>query len=697
MKIQFKQYQIMKGLVIALLLLIPMFTTAQTEISVRSFSKSENDMRARVSGVKDVNNKLCALLIIETSEKGFEYYNDAVVSTEQKDGEIWVFLAPHARFITIKHEIFGTLRDYQYPETIEGGDVYIMELDISSEDAITENYLTIRTNTPNAKIFINNEYVGSNIGEKYLSIRKEHTYRVEAPMYHTKEGKLKLNAETKTEMNIELKPAFGYLNVASTPNGASVEIDGKRYTTPFNSQAMPSGTYTISAFKEMYKSYTSQIIVEDEKTTDVNISLVSNFAKVTLTAKESDDSIYIDDIYKSVGKWSGNLEAGIHKIEVKKYKYKHFLTRIYVVEGVDVNENFDKLEPIVGKLNITSVPTAASIKIDGKDYGTTPNVIKDLLIGKHTITLSKDGYSTTTAEINIEEDKISDYNFTMNEGNLVNIQTDKEGAKLYIDGEYIGNSPQNVRLSFGKHKIVAEYNGLKVEKEEIIYDGKSQNIKLKFTKTLRITSNKNSIIYVDNKYFGYEPQYAELPLGKHKIEARYDGESLAKNIMVTPTSTNEIEFNFRSKFFVSANASYSIGSKDPLYGISFGQAWKNIGWYIGARCNFNFEGFTPTLKGDNIFFTGETSQTWISPNVGLLVGKNKFYWRIGVSGNWICDFWQLIDKTWVMNESVVVAELSTGIQYFGKKMVFSFDIATHVLGMADMKYIEMTFGLGYKF
>ncbi len=66
------------------------------------------------------------------------------------------------------------------------------------------------------------------------------------------------------------------------------------------------------------------------------------------------------------------------------------------------------------------------------------------------------------------------------QGNKVNIQTDKAGDALYVDGQYIGTSPMEVTLSFGNHKVEAERGGKRVNKRINVTEGDRQTITLKF-------------------------------------------------------------------------------------------------------------------------------------------------------------------------------------------------------------------------
>ena len=186
-----------KILILFFAILIGYFASSQN-MSIESFRCIENDINARVAKIEDINGELCALIILNTIEQGFEFSSCNIEKTEQKTGEIWIFVSPGVKFITIKHREFGTIRNYPFPQSIKSGTTYEMKLSTARikqviEERITEQYLIIESQTPDAKIYINDEYVGRNRVSKFLPISQEHSYRIESALYHTKSGKVKLN------------------------------------------------------------------------------------------------------------------------------------------------------------------------------------------------------------------------------------------------------------------------------------------------------------------------------------------------------------------------------------------------------------------------------------------------------------------------------------------------------------------------
>ena len=114
------------------LLLIALIAISQSVwadgISVLGFRLLETDLTANTRGTekRDMNGDKAALIKIVTPEQGFRFDGGSlgIVGTEQKPGELWLYVPPRAQKITISHQVFGVLRDYYYPVSIQGGRTY---------------------------------------------------------------------------------------------------------------------------------------------------------------------------------------------------------------------------------------------------------------------------------------------------------------------------------------------------------------------------------------------------------------------------------------------------------------------------------------------------------------------------------------------------------------------------------------------
>jgi hypothetical protein len=369
--------------------LILIFSGLQSQtIVVKSFRKLETDQDARISFPKmDQNGKKCAIIKVVTSQTGFVFDFGLIgnaVASEQKTGEIWVWVPAGARKVTINHQQLGVLRNYPFEIDIEEATVYEMVLvsgtvTTSVNEVITSQWLVIKSEPAKAMIYLDDQFVKT--GEYQAKLKPGiYTYRVEAPLYHTEAGKIEIK-DTKKEIQVNLKAAFGFVSITTSPeSSASVIIDGKEQSqgTPCKSEPMASGEHTIQVVKEMFQPSTQKVTVSDDQTTPVSFILKPNFAEFKFTSS-ADAMLFINNQQKGSGVWQGRLNPGVYSLEARKEKYRSAKQDIELVVG---DQRTIELQPtpIFGSLDIISSPSGASITIEGKDYGTTPNTIEKLLI-----------------------------------------------------------------------------------------------------------------------------------------------------------------------------------------------------------------------------------------------------------------------------------------------------------------------------
>ena len=464
----------MRTLFLAILLLLSGWVEAQ-QLSVKSFRKLENDLSARGSeGRTDQNGDKCAIIKVVTNEKGFVFEPDALglVGSVGKTSEIWLYVPYGAKRLTIKHPELGMLRDYAYPERIEKACVYELVLTTGRvrtvvEEEIGGQWLVLTTEPEEAMVYIDEVYEAGESGrvQKFLPLGR-HTYRVDYALYHPEAGQVELISGERTELKVRLRPAFGYVEVTSEPeSGARVLIDGEEVgETPYRSDRLKSGEHRIEVLKAMYAPASQMVTVTDGHTLPVGMQLSANYGTLTFQTDASSE-IWINNEKKGEGSWSGRLNAGIYILEVRRPFHRSVRQSLEVKAGDVRTLSLGSPEPIYGILNISSSPGDAEIWIDGRSYGTTPRILKDILIGEHTLELKKEGCARASQLISVEEGKVLPVHLTLSSGCSVTLQTDREGDILYVDGKQIGVSPQKLELSYGIHAIRAERGEQHTEKE----------------------------------------------------------------------------------------------------------------------------------------------------------------------------------------------------------------------------------------
>lgn len=430
-------------------------------ISVESFKLIENDLDARINYPKrDQNGDLCAIIKIVTTETNFEWDSDAlgIVSAERKTGEYWLYVPKGARFLTIKHNELGILRMFQYPIPINSASVYEMNLITANIEQIVRKvekitqWLVVDSDPKGANFFINETLVGTTPYSGKFQER-EYKYRIELPKYYTDAGIIKLKDKRET-LFFKMRPRFGSLSINSEPEeGITIYLNDENTgkTTPATLSKISSGEHSIKLIDKWYQPQTKKILVNDNLTTNVEFILEPAFSDIIITTNPS-ASIYIDDIKQGNGSCNIRLLTGVYTIKAER-EYYHADQQQLVVEAGKTQTLTLSPKPRTGNIDITSTPYDASIKLNGKDYGTTPITIRDLLIGTYTLTLEKEGYSSKSQSISIKEGETTDVNEILTSGIEVTISSKPSGATLLIDNVSIGSTPFTGTLNPGVHII----------------------------------------------------------------------------------------------------------------------------------------------------------------------------------------------------------------------------------------------------
>lgn len=296
----------------------------------------------------------------------------------------------------------------------------------------------------------------------------------------------------------------------------------------------------------MYKSYEQQVKVTDNETIALNVELIPNFANVTLTT-DAESEIWIDDNYKSNGSWSGPLELGEYSVEIKKKSHR---TASEIVRVTEVGERTIALKaptPIYASLELTSTPSNATVALDGKYVGETPLILNNILVGNHTVTVTKQGFSKVEKTIELKEEIENNISVVLPNTKEVSITSNPTIADVYIDGVYKGVTPLKTVLSYGEHMIRFIKDGYyKVEKTIKVYDDAvlvNEELKPNSSSTVSLYSNPlGAVVYIDGVRVGITPliEYS-VPEGVHKIRFEKIGYDFYEITITVENNSNRTE------------------------------------------------------------------------------------------------------------------------------------------------------------
>ena len=415
-------------------------------LAVESFTLAPTDMTANLAEtmVRDQNGEVCALIKVETLQKGFTFDVGVlgVVSVVEQPAEIWVYVPFGVRKITIQHPQLGIVRDYQIPCAVERGRTYIMKITSGNvrtivEYAVSRQFLFVQVDPVDAILEIDGKIKAIENGSyQELFPFGKYSYRVQRQNYHDASGVVEISDPDNTHrLSVRLKPAFGYVSVLAGNNseikGAAVYIDDKPVgVIPVQNIQLGSGSHNIRVIKPMYEVYNSTFTIADDEQKVVTPNLLPDFAEVTLKSAATAD-IYINGENKGKGSWKGRLASGSYVFESRQSG--HITTKMnYDISRNDQSRTITIQDPIpvYGSLIVSSNPPNAKILINGTYVGDTPKFIGKQVVGEYSVKVEMEGYVAQTKTVTVLEGGETSLDFVLEKGVPVYTSVTKQSSNI---------------------------------------------------------------------------------------------------------------------------------------------------------------------------------------------------------------------------------------------------------------------------
>ncbi len=349
-----------------------------------------------------------------------------------------------------------------------------MQLDVKLVPAY--GHLSFVSVPAGAEVSINGEVLGHTpFRSKAL---REGAYRIKTSLLSYLDAECDatvVRGQTST-ISVPLTATFGYLEVNTTPEqGADVYVNNTKVgKTPYRSDKLYEGSYKVKVMQAMYMPQEKEIQIVKGQTEKTSFNLAATFADVTIRSEQPQADIFVNNAKVGTGLWKGRLSEGFYLLATKAKSHRDGTVSMDIKAGKNQEIVIPAPSPIYGSLNISSSPVGAVIKIDGKEWGCTPDILKNILVGERSVEILQEGCAGVTQTVVIEEGRVKDLNVRLSQGKEVYIEMHTP-ASISIDGVDYGNKPFKVLLSYGKHQLTSTTGLKKTLQEEFTLSESSPN------------------------------------------------------------------------------------------------------------------------------------------------------------------------------------------------------------------------------
>jgi hypothetical protein len=209
--------------------------------------------------------------------------------------------------------------------------------------------------------------------------------------------KVNLSNTGINKISVNMTNELGSLFVNSDPQGAELFLNG----TPCNK-------FTPDTIKYLKLGINSVTIIKNNIVLDTNLFIskglnnifLNYYGALFVTSKPSGVKISIDGINTNkVTPDSLKLLKGNHTMELSNSQF-YFSTQLNINAGTAMNLDHSFTDP--GNISVVSDPDGAAIWLDGINQSvTTPSVLTNIQIGKHSLVFNLTGYIPDTVQVNV--------------------------------------------------------------------------------------------------------------------------------------------------------------------------------------------------------------------------------------------------------------------------------------------------------
>jgi len=248
------------------------------------------------------------------------------------------------------------------------------------------------------------------------------------------------------------------------------------------SYRLKRGTHLLQVESSRYLSQQLEIEVEGFGAEQaIELVLEPAWAVVSIATSPVGAEMFVDNVSAGFTPLQAEILQGRHEIRLQKQGFKP----VTFFQTVEVGQDFSlgelQLEPVDGRLTISSSPGGASILIAGKFLGRTPQTLELAAETEHTLHLSKTGYISARQEFRLapDEERNIDLKLAVEYGTVF-LKIQPAGASLMINGKTSARSTGRLRLQTLKNTLLVTKPGYVSQQVTLTPQaGVSQNLNIK--------------------------------------------------------------------------------------------------------------------------------------------------------------------------------------------------------------------------
>lgn len=305
------------------------------------------------------------------------------------------------------------------------------------------------------------------LGQRYLVLAGDYTISLTHPGYYDYTTTLTVTDEPAQDFPFQLEELPGLVTVqVSSSRGdiADARVIANGELLALSSLApieLVSGSYKFEVLADRYLPLRRNVMVQGRQTlNELSFVLEQAWADVSFATEPQGADVFVDGQLIGKTPYTTEVLQGSHDLTLKLAGHKAWQDRFEVEAGGELAVPRQILEPADGLAFIRSIPSGASVTVNGQYIGLSPTEVALAPGQTHEISLFKSGFEAAQRRIQARSDEEQNIEVALKAiTSVVKIVVAPAQAQLYIDGDLKGNANQKVELLAATQTIEIRADG----------------------------------------------------------------------------------------------------------------------------------------------------------------------------------------------------------------------------------------------
>ncbi len=355
-------------------------------------------------------------------------------------------------------------------------------------------------------ISVEGPYFPLDFGDRWLLHQGRYQIAITHEGYEPLSTSIDVSADADQRFEFDLVHLPGYINVNTrTETTGMVLINGQNAGgLPLANHRLEAGQYDLQIQAARYQPFSTTITVDGGGTQQAwEYDLIPDWAQVQLDSFPAAATLYIDG--SPVGETPINAEvmSGVRQLELRLDGYKPWISELDVIANQPVDLQQITLIKADQMLNITSSPTAVSVRVGGEFQGQTPLQLPLAPGQQYRVDFSRAGYRSASRSVSINEDANNSVNVRLQPilGDITVSGTPGD-ADVYVNGVYKGALNQLLSLPSHPQRLDVRKDGFQSFSRTIVPNPNSeQRVLVNLANLDNITRQKTpNLLTLNNQY-----------------------------------------------------------------------------------------------------------------------------------------------------------------------------------------------------